>query len=294
MRRSMVPLRFLALAFVLGWSLSHSSVFGQNEAGKESPKSAATAEKVRRTLDQVLLLDYEGQSLEEALRHLKEKTQIHFMVDHFALQNMGIPIGEVPMQVSLKGNGIKVRQSLQRMLNPYGLTYVILDDGVLVTTEDFGIQRQMRQRTVVDVKDTPLHKALRDIAKQTGVNLVIDPRVMKQAQANVSLEVEDATIETAMRLLAELGDLKAVRMGNVLFVTNEARAEKIRREENPQQSLPGVAVPELMRNAGGGVGGGGFGGAGVAPAAPAGIAPAPPADKDGPAPNAPEPGPLPR
>ncbi|MBX9677847.1 MAG: hypothetical protein K2X38_03710 [Gemmataceae bacterium] len=279
MRRSMVPLRFLALAFVLGWSLSHSSVFGQTEAGKEASKSTATAEKVRKTLDQVLLLDYEGQSLEEALRHLKEKTQIHFMVDHFALQNMGIPIGEVPMQVSLKGNGIKVRQSLQRMLNPYGLTYVILDDGVLVTTEDFGIQRQMRQRTVVDVKDAPLHKALRDLAKQTGVNLVIDPRVMKQAQANVTLEVEDATIETAMRLLAELGDLKAVRMGNVLFVTNDARAEKIRREENPQQNLPGVAVQELMRNAAGGMGGaaiGGFGGAGVAPAAPPAIAPAPP------------------
>jgi type II secretory pathway component GspD/PulD (secretin) len=284
MRRSMVPLRFLALAFVLGWSLSHSIVFGQNEPAKEAPKAPAAAEKIRKTLDQILLLDYEGQSLEEAMRHLKEKTQIHFMVDQFALQNMGIPVGEVPMQVSLKGNGIKVRQALQRMLNPYGLTYVVLDDGVLVTTEDFGIQRQMRQRTPVDVKDVPLHKALRDLAKQTGVNLVIDPRVMKQAQASVSLEVEDATVETAMRLLAELGDLKAVRMGNVLFVTNDARAEKIRREESPQQNLPGVAVGELLRAGNMGVGGGVVGVPGVVPALPPGAAPAapaaPPIDKD--------------
>lgn len=291
--RHVVPSRCLALAFVLGWALSHSVVFGQNETKKPIESAPpASAEKIRKTLDHVLLLDYEGQSIEDAVRHLKEKTQIHFMVDHYALQSAGLPLGEVPMQVSLKANGIKIRQALQRMLSPYGLTYVILDEGILVTTEEIGVQRQMRQRTPVDVKEVPLHKALRDVARKSGINLVIDPRVLKQAQAPVSLEVEEATVETAIRLLAELGDLKAVRMGNVLFVTAESRADKIRKEESPTQALPGMIFPDAGRagGIGGVVPGIGFGGGmlpplGGVPGAPA----APPVpDNDGPAPAVPQ------
>jgi hypothetical protein len=47
----------------------------------------------------------------------------------------------------------------------------------------------------------------------------------------VSLELADASVLTSMRLLAEFVDLKAVRMGNVVFVTDAPRAEKIRKEE---------------------------------------------------------------
>ncbi len=34
-----------------------------------------------------------------------------------------------------------------------------------------------------------------------------------------------------MRLLAELAELKAVRMDNVIFITTEERADKLRKEE---------------------------------------------------------------
>ena len=72
----------------------------------------------------------------------------------------------------------------------------------------------------------------------------------------------------SVRLMAELADLKAVRMGNVLFITTEPRAEKIRQEEASTPDVLPPAVP--VAPAGGpGFGGGGFGmigGAGVGPA----------------------------
>ena len=82
--------------------------------------------------------------------------------------------------------------------------------------------------------------ALRELARTTGLNLIIDPRLGTEVNVKVSLQLDDAALETTVRLLAELGNLKSVRMGNVVFVTNESRAEKLRREE-PPIVIPGSA-----------------------------------------------------
>src|ERR1051326_1488482 len=118
----------------------------------------------------------------------------------------------------------------------------------------------MRQRTSVDLEDIPLKKAVRDLARQHGINLVIDPRIAKQADTPVSLQLDNTGLETTIRLLAELANVKAVRMGNVMFVTSEERAKKIREEEAHQFDNP--LNPNLPWFGAAGVGGGfgGFGG----------------------------------
>jgi len=267
--------RWLGMGLVLAWSLSHAAVFG-GEKTAESP-----AEKVKKALDQPIVLDFAGNSLQEGLQHLKEKTRVNFEVDYTTLQQMGILIPEnmVPTPVNLKSDrGGKVRQSLMRMLSPYNLSYVILDDTVLITTDEMGLHRQMRQRVAVDVNEQPLNTALKDLARRTALNLIIDPRVAKDAQTPVTLQMEDATLETAVRLLAELGNLKSVRMGNVLFVTSEARAEKIRREDAQTRPLHDPRFGPIPIEPGG-FAPGGIGGA-VVPAIPE-RAPVPPPNPDG-------------
>jgi hypothetical protein len=261
--------RWFCLGLLLVWSLTHASVWGgdPNDKGKETQ-----AEKIRKSLDQTVNLDYSSQSFQDVIGHLKDKTGVPFVLDMFTLQQMGLGFEENPTPLQIKGEKIKLRQAVQRMLNSYNLTFVILEDSVLITTEEMGLARQMRQRVSVQVEETPLHKALKDLARTTALNLVIDPRLSKDSQTPVTLQVEDATLETAVRLLAELGGMKSVRMGNILFVTNEDRATKIRKEEsapiinNPAEVfLPGRAV----------FGGGGFGGAGVPPIVVPNIAPGP-------------------
>jgi hypothetical protein len=217
--------RWFGMGFLLAWALSHSAVVkAQNETGRMT-----SADKIRKTLDSVINLDYEGYSFSEAMGHLRERTQLPVIVDQVALRRLGIVEGQV--SVELRGTRTKVRQALQQLLTGFNLTYVILEDTLLITTEEMGIARQMRQRVPVDVADVPVGKALREIARKTGINIVFDPRIGKQMNQPVSLQVEEATVETALRLIAELVDLKAVRMGNVVFVTDPARAERIRREE---------------------------------------------------------------
>lgn len=254
-----VPARLCLLAGLLAWALSHASVLH----GQEGPVQPTPAEKLRQALDQTMAFDFQGGTLADVIQHLKEKTKINFMMDAFVLQNMGIgvdPNGN-PLTVDLKADkNTKIRTTLQRFLSPYNLTYVILSDSVLITSESMALHRQMRQRVSAAYKDKPLAAALKDLSRATGLSLIIDPKV--KADEKVTLELEDAAVETTVRLLAELGGLKSVRLGNVLFITSEAKADKIRREEAPLPPdgihiPPGIVQPFQV----GGAAVGGFGGA---------------------------------
>ncbi|MEI7687123.1 MAG: hypothetical protein WCL32_19060 [Planctomycetota bacterium] len=241
--------RWFGMGFLLAWALSQSAVVNaQNEPARSSP-----AEKIRRTLDQVIALDYQGNSFGEAINHLKDRTQLPIQLDQVALQQMGLVDG-IPVNIELRNVRGKVRTALQNLLANHNLTYVILEDSLVITSEEAAIARQMRQRVALDLNEVPANKALRDLAKQVGVSLVLDPRVNKIAAQPVSLQLEETSVETGLRLVAELIDLKAVRIGNVILVTDAARAERIRREENELRhgavGMP-MIIDQVIRGGGG-------------------------------------------
>ncbi len=255
--------RWLFLGLVLAWSLSHASVFG---GGGEKKSPASATERIRQGLEQNITVNYTGQSLRDAIQHLREKTNLPISLDQMVLLQMGINPDENTGQIELKATNEKAGAVMRKALNAFRLSYVIFEDSVLVTTEDFAVHRQMRQRVSVDIEDVPFSKAARDLARANGVNLIIDPRVSAKAKEKISLQIDNLGLETAIRLLAELADVKSVRMGNVLFVTTDERAEKIRKEE--QQNDPFNPNPLLPPGAVGPGGIGGFGGINVMPARP--------------------------
>ncbi len=242
------------LALTLTWALPLSAA--QN--GKEPAKTLTPAEAARKALDQKITLDFVGQSFQEAVNHLREKTKVNFILDGQAAHGMAIGPDGQPLGVHLKITDGKVRQALQNTLTPMGLTYVILRDGVLITHQQFAHHRQMQQRVSLDLDSVPLRDALKQLARETGANLIIDPVVTKQAQAGVTLQLDDTSLETAVRLLTEMGGLKSVRIGNVLFVTNEDKATKLRRETETRPIPDGINLPPMFSVPG-------FPGGGIAP-----------------------------
>src|SRR5262249_1467298 len=128
-----------------------------------------------------------------------------------------------------------------------------------------------------------LEGALKDLSKQCSVQILVDKKVSKEAQAQITLQLEDeAPLDTAIRLLCLQADLRAVRMGNVIYVTSKDNAKELRRTREraptPSPGVPGVAYP--VPNPPGGRARGGIGGRGAitAPIAPP-AAPPPPEDK---------------
>jgi hypothetical protein len=135
---------------------------------------------------------------------------------------------------------VKLRAAIRSVLRPYNLTSVIADNTLVITSPEVAPRRQLQQTISLDLNEVSLKAALRHLTRATAVNIVLDARVPSENLSAVTLNVEDVSLETAARLVAELAGLKAVPVGNVIFITTETRATKIRAE------LVGAAPPERL------------------------------------------------
>ncbi len=157
-----------------------------------------------------------------------------------------------PVNVKLKD--VKTKTALRSILTPYQLSYAIIGDTVVISTDDMAMLKQMRQRVSLDIDKEELSAALKKLARETATNLIVDTRAAKEAKTEVTLQMEDVPLETAVRLMAEMAGLKPVRVGNVLFVTTEANAAKMRADPDlTQPTGPRVMQPEMMLQPGGGI-----------------------------------------
>lgn len=189
---------------------------------------AGTAEKVRRELDRTVSVDLDMQPLHLAVAQLHEQTRVTFVLDRFALQQVSVDPDQATVTLKLKE--VKLKTALRSLLTPLNLTYAVVGETVVISSEDMAPVRQLRQRINVDLNKTEFGKALHQMAHDTGTNLVLDTRVVKEAQAPVTLQMEDVQLETAVRLLSVMAGLKTVRVGNVLFVTSKPTADEIRQD----------------------------------------------------------------
>jgi hypothetical protein len=262
-----------AALLVVAWLGDHAKA----QEPKEGPNNPPA---IRKALDEKVTIDFKGESFNEALDHLSQKTKIKIVFDYYATVPQGAPFaggsafcgggvgiggiggigglygalgafgipGGYPMppvapgaEKAMPGTVVKIkntkaRTGLQDLLNEMNnayqtnLTFVIVGDSVVVTTEERGQVRQLRQRINVDIQEQPLGDALKKLANDTGINLLVDPRHLEKAKAKMDLKLDDVTLETALRLMTEFGDLAWVSVGNVVLVTNNERAEKLRKE----------------------------------------------------------------
>jgi len=207
------------------------------------PKDMPQADYIRKVLDSKANLEFTGITLTGAVSQLSEDFGITFSLDKNAVQQMGMEPTELQVEAKLKG--VKLRDGLRTMMAQYGLSFAVVGDTVLITTEEMGIYRQLNQRVTIDYDNIPLSKAVKELAGTSGVNLVIDPRAVKNKTADVAitLKLDDAPVEAVVRLMCEMGDMKPVRLGNIVFVTTPERAEKLKD--------PNGLMPNPMFNPGG-------------------------------------------
>jgi len=200
----------------------------------DKDNAASPAEKVRQALNAPVTVKIDKQSLTAAVGILKEKGKVNIVLDYPTIQQ-GFPPEQPPVPVDVDFKDAKLRVVLDAVLSPYGLTYAVVGDTLIVSTEPMAVARQMRQRVDVSFDKVELGQALKQLSRDTGANLLLDPRVAKEAKAAVSLELEDVPLETAVRLLSEMAGLKPVRMGEVLFVTDKKNAAELRQDPDPTQ-----------------------------------------------------------
>jgi hypothetical protein len=238
----------------------------------------------RKALDEIGDMNYQARSLNDVIDDVKKKAKVPVVLDNSVFQ-FGLDPTQPMITVDLKQ--VKLRDGLKAALAPYNLKFGLTAEGVFISTEDGVITKQMRQRVSVDCDGTEFAAAAKQLAVDTGANVVVDPRLGDKAKKAITLKLDDVPLETAIRLLAEVADLRAVRMSNVLYVTAPDKVkEKGLHDDGPTNPSPlnpffpggGVAFP--APGVIGGPAGGIFVPGGIAPppveAVPAQNPPAPP------------------
>ncbi len=210
--------------------------------------------KARKALDLKITAKADGKTLYEAIELLKEVAKVDISLDATALQMLGMDPNQPVVKFDFKD--VKLKDGLRTAFAAMNLRCGVTSTGIVVSTDEGLTVRQLRQLVNIDVEGKSLADALRGLADETGANVVIDPRAKKTAEEKITLKIDDVPLESAVRLAADVGGLAVIRMSNVLFVTTEARADKLRADaDRPVGPTPGNPIFGLD----GGVGG--FGGA---------------------------------
>jgi hypothetical protein len=267
-------------ASALAWLLVPGLLWAAPAAPDKGDQAAGPAEGLRKDLDKPVTLKIDKLSLTAAIDALRDKSKLAIILDSLTIQQqLGFTPDQPPTPVQADFKDVKARKALRTILAPYGLSYAVVGDTIIVTTEGMAMMRQLRQRVSVDVNKLDLAAALRQIGRETCTNLILDARAEKEAKVEVSLQAEDVPLETAVRLLAEMAGLKPVRVGNTLFVTKKDIAAEMRNDPDLGQQQGQQAVPVVSYGVPGGQpvpGGAVFIGNGINVTAPIGTAPNPP------------------
>jgi hypothetical protein len=197
------------------------------ESDKDSPSGV---DKIRNGLNHTLNFEFADMSLKEAIANLREETKLNIVLE--------VPDSAILDQpANLNVQQVRLRSGLEALLRPYDLGYAILGDVLLITQKEHAVDRQLHQLVNLDLDSVPLAAALKKLARETASNLVIDPRVGKEAQATpLSMQLEEVPLEMAVRIMAEAASLKPARFGNIVFVTTVARANEL--AADPETKTP--------------------------------------------------------
>jgi hypothetical protein len=275
MRRTTLSVGLLGL---LAWAWAASPA-EQPKPDNPMPKAQAKADdspagKLARRVD-FRGIDDPKATLDEALRILASRYELNFDVNEaaFKLDQVSDPLKveiATPTPISEMKNvtlETALRKILARVPSASGAVLMVRRDLVEITTGEAqrlevwgqGYTGPRLPLVHVSLNKRPLDEALNHLAEQSQFNVVLDRRAGEKATTTVTARFRNVPLDTAVRLLAEMADLRSVHLDNVLFVTTKAHAaslEKQLEKENPfskQRDVPG--------GKGGKLGLGGLGGA---------------------------------
>jgi len=188
-------------------------------------------------------------TLQDALDYLAEFYDLSFDVDEKAFAEaygkkhpnsvLAEPIADKTPIPKMRGIHLDrlLEKILERLAVPSGATFLVRRGRIFITTgaaaskEILGdgslplprlVHRRMEKRLLRD--------ALEDLAEYSDATIVLDESVNEKAKDPVSARFLNATVDTAVRIIADRGGLTVVRLDNVFYVTSREKATKLRED----------------------------------------------------------------
>jgi len=204
---------------------------------------------IRKNLDE--LIDYEltiDITLDKALDELLTRSDIPWKISAPAWdkQSESGEIHKTTIEKIAPLHAVPRRQVIELLLAKYPtdsadnqLRYVIRPDGVEITTRRAYLNEFFPGRKATNPSPlvyavfdkVPLPDALAELGRTTGNNVVLAGRLVEASETKITADLTGVPLDTAVVLLADMADLKLVRLGTVYYVTSRERARLLETEE---------------------------------------------------------------
>lgn len=197
-------------------------------------------------------------TLSDALDQLSKLYDVSFEINEQAFKMDGLmEVGrtEVAQPTPLPPmKNVRLDRTLHRILQripaPSGATYYVHNDHIEITTGTFqrvviwGAYRGPNLPLVNLVLDkSPLEDAVRELADLTGFNIVVDAHTGAAAKTPVSARFLNTPLDTALRLLTNMAELRCVHIDNVLYVTTEENAAAVEKRLEKEKANEKIEEP---------------------------------------------------
>jgi hypothetical protein len=246
----------LVLPVLAAVTLTDSPAADKPQAPPESKPPAKTeptlSDRLARRIDFAGIDDPKvtlQEALEEALDILGKESGLSFDVNEAAFRSDMIEnvwnrtIADRPIPKMKNATVERVlRKLLSRIPAPSGTTFLVRREAIEITTgaalaaevwpKDYQGPRLPLVHAAFEKK--PLNEALRELARQSGMNVVVDVRVTEKAKMPVTAQLLNTPLDTAVRLLADMADLKPFPLDNLLYVTTRENADRLEERVRPK------------------------------------------------------------
>jgi hypothetical protein len=189
-------------------------------------KAPSAGELLRKKLNEpVAGLKWDGDmTLREALEYLTKNHALpKVVIDHSAFRDENPDSGNLlDAQIEApRVQGVPMAKLLRLLLDRVptnNAAFLVRPDYIEITTNEKSFpENQFVEGTF---QDSPLEDVLAELADRTGVTILFDARAAEKARSPVSARFQHETnLATAVRLLADMADLKLVVVDRVLYVT---------------------------------------------------------------------------
>lgn len=216
----------------------------------ESERERALRKRLSETVNYAGLEDPRA-TLNDALEQCSKLYGLAFALNDEAFKEAGLKelVGRIeivkdhpvpPMHTTIE---TVLRRLLKRV--PHSATYLIRGNAIEITTTEAIRKEFFAERPTMpgplpplvsgDFDKVPLEEALKKL-NHYG-NIVLDARAAKEGQVQVSADLSNVPLDTAVRMFADMAGLSVVPLDNALYVTSKENArgllkerEKLRRQ----------------------------------------------------------------
>jgi hypothetical protein len=246
----------------------------QEVAKRENKAGANRGKALRARLNQPITLENgidANTPLKDALDFIGDQAKVQFLIDNNAFAAIGIQkVEEQPVQLP-KLKDVSLARVLRLLLgqvkgDTYSGDWLVRPDCIEITTsyhvlvEALGEEPGMflvpganpsqptgspRILHVVhaDIERQPLVEALQELAEPAGINVIVDPRVGGKGKTPVTATFSNVMVDTAVEVLADLADLKAVQVDRLFYLTTRENAKAFEAGRKPKRiELPGMGL----------------------------------------------------